>query len=89
MDKELKEMLSSPIFLYTIAVVCSVFFIAVVVDGYVNYGIDDPLDYDIDLDNLYESFNIVENKYQGSVPIGYNLEYFRETGKTVLEVDNG
>ena len=27
-----------------------------------------------------------EKQYQGPVPIGYNLEHFRETGETIKEV---
>lgn len=31
----------------------------------------------------------VESKYQGPVPEGFNLNHFRETGETILEVNNG
>ncbi len=29
-----------------------------------------------------------ENLYQGAVPLGYDLEHFRKTGETILEVDD-
>jgi len=38
--------------------------------------------------NCYQSEVIVseENLYQGPVPLGYDLEHFRNTGETIKEV---
>ena len=38
--------------------------------------------------NSYSILNDNKNLYQGPVPLGYDLEHFRETGETILEVDN-
>lgn len=43
-----------------------------------NYGVDNL---------VYEEEVIIEDKYEGPVPEGYNKTHFRLTGETILEVN--
>ncbi len=36
--------------------------------------------------NIDEVKIYMEEKFQGPVPIGYDLEHFRKTGETIMEV---
>ena len=39
-------------------------------------------------ENIYKTSNESIILYQGAVPLGYDLEHFRQTGETILEKES-
>jgi len=80
MDKELKEMLNNPKFLYTLVIICSIFFVAIVADGYISYNTEDPINYNI-LDQRFDEVKEEVDGFGGSMIVTYDEKTGEILGK--------